>query len=165
MVLRFDPKAATWALGEIVKRAQWVNGCREPPDAKGRSGRVPQPALRPASSPSKALVLLERPAPPRDRLLVHDAGHAQDRIITGRELDRRPLDDHFATIVKAVKEGRRIYDNILKFIKYVMTCNSGEISRSTSSAVGIPVEITLLNLRQIGVKNSSLTDGVLVTLL
>ena len=37
------------------------------------------------------------------------------------------LDDNFATIVSAVREGRRIYDNIRRFICFVITCNSAEI--------------------------------------
>ncbi len=38
------------------------------------------------------------------------------------------LDNNFASIVKAVREGRRVYDNIKKFVKYMLSANTNEIA-------------------------------------
>nr|WP_254904844.1 calcium-translocating P-type ATPase, PMCA-type [Clostridium tyrobutyricum] len=62
------------------------------------------------------------------------------------------LDDNFTTIVSAVEEGRVIYDNIRKFIRYLLSCNLGEVlTMFLASAFNLaipllPIQILMVNL-------------------
>lgn len=61
-------------------------------------------------------------------------------------------DDNYATIVAAVEEGRGIYDNIRKFIRYLLSCNTGEVLTMFIATVMrlplplLPSQILLVNL-------------------
>lgn len=62
------------------------------------------------------------------------------------------LDDNFSTIVIAVEEGRVIYDNIRKFIRYLLSCNLGEVLTMFLASLFylevplLPIQILFVNL-------------------
>ena len=61
-------------------------------------------------------------------------------------------DDNFATIVRAVRDGRAIYDNIRKFVRFLLACNFDEIAVITTCVLAgiepalLPLQILWINL-------------------
>ncbi len=82
--------------------------------------------------------------------------------ITGTDVSKEAsqmvlLDDNFATIVGAVEEGRIVYDNIRKFVKYTLTSNAGEIwVMVLGPLLGMPLPLLPLQILWINL----VTDGL-----
>ena len=65
-------------------------------------------------------------------------------------------DDNYATIVTAIAEGRRIYDNIRKFVLFLMRCNVGEVLTVSGALIlGMPLPLLPLHILWINLVTDS----------
>ena len=77
--------------------------------------------------------------------------------VTKEASDMVLTDDNFASIVSAVEEGRGIYDNIQKFIHYLLSCNAGEVQTMfVAAAAGWPAPLAAIQILWLNL----VTDGL-----
>ena len=92
-----------------------------------------------------------------DAPAVKEAGIGVAMGITGTDVTKQAadvvlLDDNFATLVSAVEQGRGIYANIRKFVRYLLSCNIGEVLTMFLGIIMgmpmvlLPTQILLVNL-------------------
>ena len=66
-------------------------------------------------------------------------------------------DDNYATIVEAIRQGRIVYENLVKFVKYLISCNISEIlTIGIAIAVGLPLPLVPIQILWINL----VTDGM-----